>query len=96
MNIYMAYHRALEQVYRLIGKNSNNIVTFTKVLLDHRKKVFFKEATYVKTNDPAKLGKTVKSKITPNSNSLITQIISENKTLDSFVDISNHFAKPNK
>ena len=96
MNIYMAYHRALEQVYRLIGKNSNNIVTFTKVLLDHRKKVFFKEATYVKTNDPAKLWKTVKSKITPNSNSLITQIISENKTLDSFVDIAYHFAKPNK
>ena len=81
-------------VYHLIGINSNVIEIYTRASLDHRKKNFqrSKKCQNQNFNDPAKLWKTVKSKINPKSSTSIYSIASDNKTLDPSVDIAKHLA----
>ena len=82
----MAYHRARKTGLSFDWDKFKRYRNPYKSTSRSLKKAIFKEATDVKTNDPAKLRKTVKSKISPNANSSITKIVSKNKTLDSFVD----------
>ena len=89
----MAYHRARKTGLSSDWDKFKRYRNLYKSTSRSSKKVFFKEATNVKTNDPAKLWKTVKSKISPNSSSSISSIASDNKTLDSSVDIAKHFAR---
>ena len=70
----MAFTKVEKLAYRLIGINSNVIEIIQKHIQIIEKSIF-KEATNVKTNDPAKLQKTVKSQINPNSSSYLRLLL---------------------
>ena len=86
----MAYHRARKTG---ISSDWDKFKRYRNLYSRSSKKAFFKEATDIKTNDPAKLWKTVKPKINPNSCNSISSIASGNITIDSSVEIAKHFAR---
>ena len=89
----MAYHRARKTGISSDWDKFKRYRNLYKSTSRSSKKAFFKEATDIKTNDPAKLWKTVKPKINPNSCNSISSIASGNITIDSSDEIAKHFAR---